>query len=115
MPLLTWASLPSALLAPGAVLGGQGLDAGTLEIELCSLFGRRSCDLLHVSRDQLMRLQSLIPGWGVLSVYSASIAFEDKGPLVLYCPVPSTEASSRVRRGEGKDSFPYGRGLVTAA
>lgn len=112
MPFLTRAPLPSALLAPGAVLGGQGLDVEALEMGCVvpSLEGgRRSCDFLHVSRDQLMRLQSLIPGWGVQSVYSASIAFEDKGTLVFYCPIPSIEASSRVRRGEGKDSFPYDR------
>lgn len=38
--------------------GCRGLEDGLC----CSLFGRRSCGFLHVSHDQLMRLQSLIPG-----------------------------------------------------
>lgn len=51
----------------------------------------------------------------MLSVYSASIAFEDKDMLVFYCPLSSSEAASRARRREGKDSFPYDGGLVVAA
>lgn len=82
--------------------GSRGLGDGLC----CSLFGRRrSHDFLHVSRDQLMRLQSLIPELGLLSVYSASITFEDKGTLVFYCPIPSIEASLRARRGEGPISL----------
>lgn len=54
-------------------------------------------------------------GLGVLDVDTASIAFEDKGMLVFYCPLSSSEAPSRARRREGKDSFPYDGGLVIAA